>query len=88
MAMAESRAQVIRELVITVCHEFNNPLAAIKISFDLLQRQTMDTVAPEMMKSFESRFNTIDSEIKQLRDLNFERIDFHEDKTSNSKETL
>lgn len=88
IAMAESRAQVIRELVVTVCHEFNNPLAAIKISFDLLQRQTIETVAPEMMKSFESRFNTIDSEIKQLRDLNFERIDFHEDKTYNSKETL
>jgi CheY-like chemotaxis protein len=88
IAMAESRAQVIRELVVTVCHEFNNPLAAIKISFDLLQRQTMETVAPEMLKSFEKRFNTIDSEIKQLRDLNFERIDFHEVKTSNSKETL
>ena len=88
MAMAESRAQVIRELVVTVCHEFNNPLAAIKISFDLLQRQIMETVAPEMMKSFESHFNTIDSEIKQLRDLNFEKINFHEDKTYNSKETL
>jgi CheY-like chemotaxis protein len=88
IAMAESRAQVIRELVVTVCHEFNNPLAAIKISFDLLQRQTMETVTPDMLKSFESRFNTIDSEIKQLRDLNFERIDFHETKTSNSKEIL
>ena len=88
MAMAESRAQVIRELVVTVCHEFNNPLAVIKISFDLLQRQIMETVAPEMMKSFESHFNTIDSEIKQLRDLNFEKINFHEDKTYNSKETL
>jgi CheY-like chemotaxis protein len=88
MAMAESRAQVIRELVVTVCHEFNNPLAAIKISFDLLQRQIMETVAPEMMKSFESHFNTIDSEIKQLRDLNFEKINFHEDKNYNSKETL
>ena len=88
IAMAESRAQVIRELVVTVCHEFNNPLAAIKISFDLLQRQSMETVAPEMMSSFESRFNTIDSEIKQLRDLNFEKIDFHGDKPSNSKGTL
>jgi signal transduction histidine kinase len=85
--MAENRAQVIRELVVTVCHEFNNPLAAIKISFDLFQRQTMETVAPKMIKSFESRFNAIDSEIKQLRDLNFERIDSHADKTSNSKET-
>ncbi|MGD0590537.1 MAG: response regulator [Bacteroidota bacterium] len=87
LAMAENRAQAIRELVVTVCHEFNNPLAAIKISFDLLQRQTVEIVAPEIMRSFESRFNTIDSEIKHLRDLNFEKIDFHEEKTSNSQET-
>jgi FixJ family two-component response regulator len=82
LAMAENRAQAIRELVVTVCHEFNNPLAAVKISFDLFQRQTLEIVAPEIMKSFENRFNDIDSEIKQLRDLNFERIDFHGVSTS------
>ncbi len=77
LALAENRAQAIRELVVTVCHEFNNPLAAVKISFDLLQRQNLETVKPEVMKTFENRFNTIDSEIKRLRDLNFEKIDFH-----------
>ena len=76
-AMQVDRAQAIRELVVTVCHEFNNPLAAVKISFDLLQRQTLETSQPEVMKSFENHFNTIDSEIKRLRDLNFEKIDFH-----------
>jgi FixJ family two-component response regulator len=84
LAMAENRSQAIRELVVTVCHEFNNPLAAVKISFDLLQRQNLEMVAPEVMKTFESRFNAIDSEIKQLRDLNFERIDFHEDDVSST----
>jgi FixJ family two-component response regulator len=79
LALAESRAQAIRELVVTVCHEFNNPLAAVKISFDLLQRQTLETIHPNIMKSFENSFNTIDSEIKQLRDLNFEKVDFHGD---------
>jgi len=79
LAMAESRTQAIRELVVTVCHEFNNPLAAVKISFDLLQRQNLETIQPEVMKSFEDRFNAIDSEIKRLRDLNFEKIDFHND---------
>ena len=79
LAMAESRAQAIRELVVTVCHEFNNPLAAVKISFDLLQRQPLKSVPPEVLKTFENRFNTIDSEIKRLRDLNFEKIDFHGD---------
>jgi FixJ family two-component response regulator len=86
LVMAESRAQVIRELVVTVCHEFNNPLAAVKISFDLLQRQANDIVGPEMMKAFENRFNAIDSEIKQLRDLNFERIDSLENRFFLSKE--
>jgi FixJ family two-component response regulator len=79
LAMAESRAQAIRELVVTVCHEFNNPLAAVKISFDLLQRQPLKIAQPEVMKSFENHFNTIDLEIKRLRDLNFEKIDFHGD---------
>ena len=79
LAMAESRAQAIRELVVTVCHEFNNPLAAVKISFDLLQRQTLEAVQTEVMRSFEHHFNIIDSEIKRLRDLNFEKIDFHSD---------
>jgi len=81
LAMAESRAQAIRELVVTVCHEFNNPLAAVKISFDLLQRQTQDAIPPEVMKSFEHRFNTIDAEIKRLRDLNFEKIDFQHERS-------
>jgi len=82
LAMAENRAQAIRELVVTVCHEFNNPLAAVKISFDLLQRQNLGAVPQETMKLFESRFNAIDSEIKRLRDLNFERVDFHGDNTA------
>jgi FixJ family two-component response regulator len=76
LAMAESSAQAIRELVVTVCHEFNNPLAAVKISFDLLERQILEKAPPELMQSFENNFNTINSEIKRLRDLNFEKIDF------------
>jgi FixJ family two-component response regulator len=76
LAMAENRAQAIRELVVTVCHEFNNPLASVKISFDLLQRQDLKNTPLEVIQSFEGHFNSIDSEIKRLRDLNFERIDF------------
>lgn len=84
LEMAESSAQAIRELVVTVCHEFNNPLAAVKISFDLLQRQTLENIPPEVLKSFENHFNVIDSEIKRLRDLNFEKIDFHADHLKNT----
>jgi FixJ family two-component response regulator len=77
LAMAENQAQAIRELVVTVCHEFNNPLAAVKISYDLFQRQSQGMTPPEVLKAFEKSFNAIDSEIKRLRDINFEKIDFH-----------
>lgn len=77
LAMAENRAEAIRELVVTVCHEFNNPLAAVKISFDLMERQIQDAISHEVIKDFENSFNKIDSEIRRLRDLNFERIEFN-----------
>ncbi|MBI2619662.1 MAG: response regulator [Ignavibacteriales bacterium] len=73
MLIAEKRAEAIRELVVTVCHEFNNPLAAIKISADLLSRQfTRDEKA--MLEKFEQNFSKIEREIRRLRDINFERI--------------
>jgi FixJ family two-component response regulator len=84
LAMAENCAEAIRELVVTVCHEFNNPLAAVKISFDLMQRQIQETIAPKVMNDFETSFNTIDSEIKRLRDLNFQRIEFNADNTASA----
>jgi len=69
--MAESRAQAIRELVVTVCHEFN-PLAAVKISSISCNVKLWKSHS-QSDESFENHFNTIDSEIKRLRDLNFEK---------------
>lgn len=80
MFIAEKRAEAIRELVVTVCHEFNNPLAAIKISADLLSRQFTDTEKVQM-REFDGHFQKIEREIKRLRDINFERIDFKDSKT-------
>lgn len=77
MTMAETRAQAIKELVVTVCHEFNNPLAAIKISADLVHRGLTRTEDVDLLFQFEDSFRKIEKEIKQLRDLNFERIEFH-----------
>ena len=76
MNIAESRSQAIRELVVTVCHEFNNPLAAIKISADLFQRSPLPAKEQQLLRDFESNFQKIESEVRRLRDLNFERIDF------------
>ncbi len=77
MMIAEKRAEAIRELVVTVCHEFNNPLAAIKISADLLARQFTEN-EKTLMREFEKNFQKIEQEIKRLRDINFERITFRE----------
>ena len=77
MSIAENRAQAIRELVVTVCHEFNNPLAAIKISSDLIQRQPMSESDKALMKQLDTSLQKIELEIKRLRDVTLERIDFH-----------
>ena len=77
MFIAEKRAEAIRELVVTVCHEFNNPLAAIKISADLIRRQSLTDEEKGLLKAFEENFQKIESEVKRLRDFSFERIDFH-----------
>jgi FixJ family two-component response regulator len=76
MNIAESRSQAIRELVVTVCHEFNNPLAAIKICSDLLQRSPRPGGEQELLGRFDDNFQKIESEVRRLRDINFEKIDF------------
>ncbi len=84
-SLAENRSQAIRELVVTVCHEFNNPLAAIKISSDLLRRVMNDAGFDETMARFNRHFQKIETEIKLLRDINFEEIHYRDIETpSNS----
>ncbi len=77
LKMAESRAAAVKELVVTVCHEFNNPLASVKISVDLLKRIMPDTRDKELLETFEQSFSIVEREIIRLRDTNFERIDPH-----------
>jgi DNA-binding NtrC family response regulator len=81
MLIAEKRSEAIRQLVVTVCHEFNNPLAAIKISTDLLQRMLADEADKQRLKAFDESFARIEREIRRLRDINFEKIDFQNLKT-------
>jgi len=76
MLIAEKRAEAIRELVVTVCHEFNNPLAAIKISADLIRRHDLSEEDRKLLKEFEDSFQRIETEVKRLRDISFDRIDF------------
>ncbi len=72
MLLAQKRSEAIRELVVTVCHEFNNPLAAIKISTDLLLRQNPPEREKKLLELLEKDVILIEEEVKRLRDIGFE----------------
>ena len=74
--IAKKRTDAIKELVVTVCHEFNNPLAAMKISTDILSRQQLQPEEMILVKDLDRNITLIEQEITKLRDINFERIEF------------
>jgi two-component system, sensor histidine kinase len=74
--IAQKKTEAIRELVVTVCHEFNNPLAAIKISTDILLRQTLNTEETRLVQTIDENILLVEKEISRLRDMNFERPEF------------
>lgn len=74
--IAKKRTDAIKELVVTVCHEFNNPLAAMKISTDILSRQPLESGEITLVKELDRNISLIEQEITKLRDINFERIEF------------
>jgi DNA-binding NtrC family response regulator len=74
--IARRRTEAIKELVVTVCHEFNNPLAAIKISTDILARQSLEQSEQGLVEALDRHIINMEREISRLRDLNFEKIDF------------
>lgn len=70
--IAKKRTEAIKELVVTVCHEFNNPLAAIKISTDILLRQDLPDQEKNVIKEIDSNINLVEQEITKLRDISFD----------------
>jgi response regulator of citrate/malate metabolism len=74
--IARKRTDAIKELVVTVCHEFNNPLAAIKISTDILARQALSEDEARLVHDIDENITLVEKEISRLRDLNFDRPDF------------
>ena len=67
------RADAIHELVVTICHEFNNPLAAIKISTDILSRQWLSDGERKLVKDLDRSISVMEMEIQRLRDINLEQ---------------
>lgn len=74
--IARRRTEAIKELVVTVCHEFNNPLAAMKIGADILTREQLPENERKCLNEIDKNITLVEREITKLRDLNFEKIDF------------
>ncbi len=70
--IAKKRTDAIKELVVTICHEFNNPLAAIKISTDILMRTKLQPNEQELVKQLDRNLAIIEGEINKLRDIKFD----------------
>jgi DNA-binding response OmpR family regulator len=70
--ITRKQTDAIRELVVTVCHEFNNPLAAIKISTDILMRQWLSEEERELIKTLDGNISKVEREIQHLRNISFE----------------
>jgi DNA-binding NtrC family response regulator len=73
--IARRQTEAIRELVVTVCHEFNNPLAAIKISSDILRRHQLSPPDAKRIQALDEGISAVEREISRLRDITFERAD-------------
>ncbi len=71
--IAQKKTEAIQELVVTMCHEFNNPLAAIKISSDILSRQNVDQKNKELLRRLSENITRLEHQIIRLRDLNLEK---------------
>ena len=70
--IARKQTDAVHELVVTVCHEFNNPLAAVKISTDILMRQWLSEDERAVIKALDGNISAVESEIQRLRDISFE----------------
>ncbi len=67
--LIRKRAEAIKELVVTVCHEFNNPLAAIKISCEIIARGAITPRDRLLMENLNRQTKSIEKEIMKLKDI-------------------
>lgn len=70
--IATKKAEAIKELVVTMCHEFNNPLAAIKISTTILAKQKNTDAEKELLNKLNNDASDLEAEITKLRELNID----------------
>lgn len=69
--LAQKRTEAIQELIVTICHEFNNPLAAIKISIDIISRQQLTPQEHAYRDEFMQKLSIVEKEIAKLRNIHW-----------------
>ncbi len=70
---AERRTEAIRELIVAICHEFNNPLTAIKLTADAMARHQLPDQQKQLVTEISESIVTIESKIRKLQNLQEER---------------
>ena len=71
--LSMKKSEAVQELVVTMCHEFNNPLAAIKISTDILSRQKTNDEQRDLLEKLNRNITLLEKQIIKLRDTNAEK---------------
>lgn len=67
--LAEKRTEAIQELIVAICHEFNNPLASIRISLDILSRQHQTEQQQRLFFQLNQHIEVLVRNIQKLRQL-------------------
>ena len=67
--ISQKKTEAVQELVVTMCHEFNNPLAAIKISTDILSRQKVSEEEKQLLVKLNENISILEKQILKLRDM-------------------
>lgn len=65
----KNASEAIQELIVTMCHEFNNPLAAIKISTDILARHQAPGEEKDLLAKLNANISILEKQIIKLRDI-------------------
>jgi len=67
--IAERRTEAIRELIVAISHEFNNPLTAMKLTADAIARQQLPEQQQLLVSEISEMINLIEGKIRKLQNL-------------------
>ena len=71
--LSQKKTEAIQEVVVTICHELNNPLAAIKITTSILSRQQLSDGEKQLLAKLNDNVTSLEQQIRKLRDLNIDQ---------------